>query len=163
MSTNIAEAMNNAIKECKELPITGVIDYIRRVLQSWFHDRRTTALKLTTQLTTAADVAIGVKDKKARYLWIYPITFYIEKERGREIVVIVEPPIVVVAARRRCYSPSLMFMSSPLQREVGREEITSPSLPSPSPSTRTSGAVVATASATVLTESTHLILKFALD
>ncbi|TXG49460.1 hypothetical protein EZV62_025335 [Acer yangbiense] len=76
MSTNIAEAMNNAIKECKELLITGVIDYIRGVLQSCFHDRRTAALKLTTQLTTVADVAIGVKDKKARYMRIYPITFY---------------------------------------------------------------------------------------
>ncbi|TXG64865.1 hypothetical protein EZV62_011859 [Acer yangbiense] len=76
MSTNIAEAMNNAIKECKELPITGVIDYIREVLQSWFHDRRTAALKLSTQLTTAADVAIGVKDERARYMRIYPITFY---------------------------------------------------------------------------------------
>ncbi|KAK2663039.1 hypothetical protein Ddye_001613 [Dipteronia dyeriana] len=76
MSTNIAEAMNNAIKECKELPITGVIDYIRGVLQHWFHDRRTTAHKLTTQLTTDIDVAIGVKDDKARYMRIYPITFY---------------------------------------------------------------------------------------
>ncbi|KAK3219469.1 hypothetical protein Dsin_013439 [Dipteronia sinensis] len=76
MSTNIAEAMNNAVKECKELPITGVIDYIRGVLQCWFHDRRTAALKLTTQLTTAADVAIGVKDDEARYTRIYPITFY---------------------------------------------------------------------------------------
>ncbi|TXG61431.1 hypothetical protein EZV62_012794 [Acer yangbiense] len=76
MSTNIAEAMNNAIKECKELPITGVIDYIKGVIQSWFHDRRTVALKLTAQLTTAADIAIGVKDEKARYMRIYPITFY---------------------------------------------------------------------------------------
>ncbi|KAK0602728.1 hypothetical protein LWI29_036406 [Acer saccharum] len=48
MSTNIAMAMNNAIKECKELPIIVVIDYIRGVLQCWFHDRRTVALKLTT-------------------------------------------------------------------------------------------------------------------
>ncbi|KAK3205632.1 hypothetical protein Dsin_019678 [Dipteronia sinensis] len=76
MSTNIAESMNNAVKECKELPITGVIDYIRGVLQCWFHDRRTAALKLTTQLTTAADVAIGVKDDEARYIRIYPIIFY---------------------------------------------------------------------------------------
>ncbi|KAI9187337.1 hypothetical protein LWI28_026932 [Acer negundo] len=76
MSTNITEAMNNAIKECKELPITGVIDYIRGVLQSWFHDRHIAAFKLTTQLTIAANVAIGVKDEKARYMRIYPITFY---------------------------------------------------------------------------------------
>ncbi|KAK3212353.1 hypothetical protein Dsin_017059 [Dipteronia sinensis] len=48
----------------------------RGVLQCWFHDRRTSALKLTTQLTTAADVAIGVKDDEARYMRIYPITFY---------------------------------------------------------------------------------------
>ncbi|KAK2663698.1 hypothetical protein Ddye_002272 [Dipteronia dyeriana] len=32
MLSNIAEAMNNAIKACRELPITGVIDYIRGVL-----------------------------------------------------------------------------------------------------------------------------------
>ncbi|KAK2655678.1 hypothetical protein Ddye_008730 [Dipteronia dyeriana] len=60
----------------KELPITRVIDYIRGILQRWFHDRHTAALKLTTQLTTAADVAIGVKDEEARYMWVYPITFY---------------------------------------------------------------------------------------
>ncbi|KAK3188840.1 hypothetical protein Dsin_028401 [Dipteronia sinensis] len=76
MSTNIAEVMNNAVKECKELPITGVLEYIRGVIQCWFHDRRTTALKLTTQLTTAAYVAIRVKDDEARYMRIYPITFY---------------------------------------------------------------------------------------
>ncbi|KAK2657749.1 hypothetical protein Ddye_010801 [Dipteronia dyeriana] len=35
-SSNIAEAMNNAIKVCRELPITGVIDCIREVLQRWF-------------------------------------------------------------------------------------------------------------------------------
>ncbi|KAK3228731.1 hypothetical protein Dsin_000612 [Dipteronia sinensis] len=58
MSTNIAESMNNTLKECKELPITRVIDYIRGVLQCWFYDRRTSALKHTTQLTTALDVAI---------------------------------------------------------------------------------------------------------
>ncbi|KAK3193329.1 hypothetical protein Dsin_024639 [Dipteronia sinensis] len=75
MSTNIAESMNNALKECKELPITRVIDYIRGVLQCWFHDRRTTALKLTTQLTTVADVAVGVKDEEARYMLVYLITF----------------------------------------------------------------------------------------
>ncbi|TXG54078.1 hypothetical protein EZV62_019334 [Acer yangbiense] len=81
----IEQAMNNAIKECKELPITGVIDYIREVLQSWFHDRRTTALKLSTQLTTAADVDIGVKDERARYMRIYPITFYTFLVKDRDL------------------------------------------------------------------------------
>ncbi|TXG50823.1 hypothetical protein EZV62_023347 [Acer yangbiense] len=73
------------IKECKELPITGVIDYIREVLQFWFHDRRTTALKLSTQLTTTADVAIGVKDERARYMRIYPITFYTFLVKDRDL------------------------------------------------------------------------------
>ncbi|KAK2642553.1 hypothetical protein Ddye_024316 [Dipteronia dyeriana] len=76
MLTNIAEVMNNAIKKCKELPITGVIDYIKGILQRWFHDQHSAALKLTTQLTTAADVAIDVKDEEARYMRVYPITFY---------------------------------------------------------------------------------------
>ena len=66
MSTNIAESMNNAISDCRELPITGVVEYIRGVLQRWFHDRRAEALKLTTQLTTAADVAIALNDELAR-------------------------------------------------------------------------------------------------
>ncbi|KAK2637621.1 hypothetical protein Ddye_025416 [Dipteronia dyeriana] len=42
-SSNIAEAMNNAIKVCREFPITGVIDCIRGVLQRWFCNRRTSA------------------------------------------------------------------------------------------------------------------------
>ncbi|KAK3199041.1 hypothetical protein Dsin_022456 [Dipteronia sinensis] len=76
MSSNIAESMNNAIKYCQELPITGVIDYIRGVHQNWFHDRRTSAGKLKSTLTTEADVNIGVKDEKASYLRVYPITYY---------------------------------------------------------------------------------------
>ncbi|KAK3221503.1 hypothetical protein Dsin_008528 [Dipteronia sinensis] len=76
MSSNIAESMNNAIKNCRELPITGVIDYIRGFLQHWFYDRRTSAGKLKSTLTTKADVILGVKDEKARYLRVYPITYY---------------------------------------------------------------------------------------
>ncbi|KAK2656185.1 hypothetical protein Ddye_009237 [Dipteronia dyeriana] len=75
-SSNIAEAMNNAIKVCRKLPITGVIDCIRGVLQRWFYDRRTSAGKLKSTLTTKADVSIGVKAEKARYLTVYPITYY---------------------------------------------------------------------------------------
>ncbi|KAK2665776.1 hypothetical protein Ddye_004350 [Dipteronia dyeriana] len=75
-SSNIAEAMNNAIKACRELPITRVIDCIRWVLQRWFYYRRTSAGKLKSTLTTKVDVNIGVKDAKARYLTVYPIIYY---------------------------------------------------------------------------------------
>ncbi|KAK2657899.1 hypothetical protein Ddye_010951 [Dipteronia dyeriana] len=75
-SSNIAEDMNNAIKACRELSITGVIDYIRGVLQRWFYDRQTSAGKLKSTLTTKADVNICVKGEKARYLTVYPITYY---------------------------------------------------------------------------------------
>ncbi|KAK2655286.1 hypothetical protein Ddye_008338 [Dipteronia dyeriana] len=85
LSTNIAESMNNALKGCKELPITGVIDYIRGVLQGWFYEHRTSALKLTTQLTTAAAVAIGFKDEQAQYMWVYPITFYTFLIKDRDL------------------------------------------------------------------------------
>ncbi|KAK2661692.1 hypothetical protein Ddye_000266 [Dipteronia dyeriana] len=76
MSSNIAKAMNNAIKACRELLITGVIDYIRGVLQRWFYDRRTSAGKLKSTLTTKADVNIGVNDEKAHYITVYSITYY---------------------------------------------------------------------------------------
>ncbi|KAK2661745.1 hypothetical protein Ddye_000319 [Dipteronia dyeriana] len=76
MSSNIAEAMNNAIKVCRELPITEVIDCIRGVLQRWFYVCRTFAGKLKSTLTTKVDVSICVKDEKASYLTVYPITYY---------------------------------------------------------------------------------------
>ncbi|KAK2662218.1 hypothetical protein Ddye_000792 [Dipteronia dyeriana] len=75
-SSNIAEAMNNAFKACRELPITEVIDCIRGVLQRWFYNHRTSAGKLKSTLTTKANVNIVVKDEKARYLTVYPITYY---------------------------------------------------------------------------------------
>ncbi|KAK2662011.1 hypothetical protein Ddye_000585 [Dipteronia dyeriana] len=76
MSSNIAKAMNNAIKACRELPITRVIDYIGGVLQHRFYDRQTSTGKLKLTLTTKADVNIGVKHKNARSLTVYPITYY---------------------------------------------------------------------------------------
>ncbi|KAK2662344.1 hypothetical protein Ddye_000918 [Dipteronia dyeriana] len=68
--------MNNAIKACRQLPIIEVIGCIRGVLQRWFYDCQTFAGKLKSTLKTKANVNIGVKDEKARYLTVYPITYY---------------------------------------------------------------------------------------
>ncbi|KAK2652060.1 hypothetical protein Ddye_011916 [Dipteronia dyeriana] len=84
-SYNIAEAMNNAIKTCQKLPITGVIDCIREVLQLWFYDRQTSAGKLKSTLTSKADVDIGVDDEKARNLTVYPITYYSFLVKDRDL------------------------------------------------------------------------------
>ncbi|KAI9160325.1 hypothetical protein LWI28_007124 [Acer negundo] len=121
--------------------------------------------ELGMEFTTTMENDKDENDGEDEIEWQTEIQSQQEKGRGREIVIIVEPSVTVAAARRRCYSPLLSLVSSPLQREVGREEIVSLSLSLslPSPSTQTSGAVAATVTAAVLAESTHLILRFALD
>ncbi|KAK0571469.1 hypothetical protein LWI29_016537 [Acer saccharum] len=40
MTTNIAESMNSCLLAIRKLPITSIAEFIRDLLQRWFHDRR---------------------------------------------------------------------------------------------------------------------------
>ena len=76
MTTNIAESMNNAVKDFRELPIVAMIDRIRDMMQRWFHDRRTVAASYDTQLTERVEALIGVSDESAQHMKVSPIAVY---------------------------------------------------------------------------------------
>ncbi|KAH7554085.1 hypothetical protein JRO89_XS12G0108300 [Xanthoceras sorbifolium] len=76
MTTNIAESMNNAMKDFRELPIVAMIDRIRDMIQRWFHDRRTVAASYDTQLTEMVEALIGVRDVSAHHMKVSPIVLY---------------------------------------------------------------------------------------
>ncbi|KAK2646547.1 hypothetical protein Ddye_021742 [Dipteronia dyeriana] len=61
MTTNIAEAINSAAKEARKLPITALVEFLKDLMQKWFHDRRKAANKVSSILT---DFALE-QDKKA--------------------------------------------------------------------------------------------------
>ena len=43
--------MNAILKDAHEMPIIPLVDNIRSKLQQWFHDRRTRAGNLTSELS----------------------------------------------------------------------------------------------------------------
>ncbi|XP_022880915.1 uncharacterized protein LOC111398216 [Olea europaea var. sylvestris] len=55
MTTNNAESINGLLKSARELPIVGLLEYIRRILQRWFYERHVEAEKCVTQLTPALE------------------------------------------------------------------------------------------------------------
>ncbi|XP_022899420.1 uncharacterized protein LOC111412735 [Olea europaea var. sylvestris] len=51
MTTNNAESINGLLKSARELPMVGLLEYIRGILQRWFYERHVEAEKCVTQLT----------------------------------------------------------------------------------------------------------------
>ena len=40
MTTNISESLNNVLKDARELPVIGLLEFIRSLIQRWFYERR---------------------------------------------------------------------------------------------------------------------------
>ncbi|KAK2646678.1 hypothetical protein Ddye_021873 [Dipteronia dyeriana] len=51
MTSNIVECMNNCLRYAHQLPITTLVEYVRDMMQKWFHERRDAASRNTTQLS----------------------------------------------------------------------------------------------------------------
>ncbi|XP_019095110.1 PREDICTED: uncharacterized protein LOC104757102 [Camelina sativa] len=45
MTTNIAESLNSMLKDLRELPVISLLETIRTILTTWFHERREKASK----------------------------------------------------------------------------------------------------------------------
>ncbi|EOY02955.1 Uncharacterized protein TCM_017349 [Theobroma cacao] len=50
MTSNIAECINSCLRHARKMPKTVLIECIRGMFQSWFHDRHNEALNLTKPL-----------------------------------------------------------------------------------------------------------------
>jgi hypothetical protein len=75
MTTNIAESMNSALLAIRKLPITSIAEFIRDLLQRWFHDRRSNARETPTFLTNDADQHIKDRVLASQRCQVHPIDF----------------------------------------------------------------------------------------
>ena len=50
MTSNIAESLNSAIKNARELPITTLLEYLRDLMQEWTSNNKNIALSIFTKL-----------------------------------------------------------------------------------------------------------------
>ncbi|KAK2661920.1 hypothetical protein Ddye_000494 [Dipteronia dyeriana] len=73
MTTNIAESMNSCLLAIQKLPIASIAEFIRDLLQRWFHDRRTNAHEMSTYLTRYADDHIKQRVLQSQRCEVNPI------------------------------------------------------------------------------------------
>ncbi|KAK2661645.1 hypothetical protein Ddye_000219 [Dipteronia dyeriana] len=73
MTTNIAESMNSCLLAIRKLPIESIAEFIRELLQRWFHDRRTNAREMSTYLTRYADDHIKQRVLQSQRCEVHPI------------------------------------------------------------------------------------------
>ncbi|KAK2653015.1 hypothetical protein Ddye_012871 [Dipteronia dyeriana] len=80
MTTNIAESINSYLLTIQNMPITSIAEFIRDLLQRWFHDRRRNALETPAFLTHDVDQPIKQRILPSQRCEIYPIDFNRFKE-----------------------------------------------------------------------------------
>ena len=68
MTSNYAGSFNSKTANAKSWPITCFVDFIRFTLQTWFYDRRETAMALKTRLAPEVEEKVTLMADHARFL-----------------------------------------------------------------------------------------------
>ena len=76
MSTQLAESVNSRLLDLRKLPIAALAEQIRDMIQNWFHNRRTIANRLTSDLTPAADNHIHKEVELSYKCIVRPISYH---------------------------------------------------------------------------------------
>ncbi|KAK3195458.1 hypothetical protein Dsin_026768 [Dipteronia sinensis] len=58
MTTNVAECINSCFKFARQLPMLTLAEFIRNMLQRWFHDRHRAVQPMRHQLTEASHLVM---------------------------------------------------------------------------------------------------------
>ncbi|KAI9196975.1 hypothetical protein LWI28_028689 [Acer negundo] len=77
MTTNVAECINSCLKFARQLPMMTLAEFIRNMLQKWFHDRHAVARSMRHQLTDAAHLVILKRVEKFNYMTVNPVDWNI--------------------------------------------------------------------------------------
>ncbi|KAI9199956.1 hypothetical protein LWI28_000826 [Acer negundo] len=77
MTTNVAECINSCLKFARQLPMITLAEFIRNMLQKWFHDRHAVAQSMRHQLTDAAHLVILKRVEKCNYMTVNPVDWNI--------------------------------------------------------------------------------------
>ncbi|KAK2655441.1 hypothetical protein Ddye_008493 [Dipteronia dyeriana] len=73
MTSNIMECMNNCLRYALQLPITTLVEYVRDMMQKWFHERREAATRNKTQLSRWATEKLTKKNETSHKYTVRPI------------------------------------------------------------------------------------------
>ncbi|KAI9185427.1 hypothetical protein LWI28_007152 [Acer negundo] len=77
MTTNVAECINSCLKFVRQLPMMTLAEFIRNMLQKWFHDRHAAARSMRHQLTDVAHLVILKRVEKCNYMTVNPVDWNI--------------------------------------------------------------------------------------
>ena len=89
MTTNVAECINSCLKFARQLPLMTLAEFIRNMLQKWFHDRHAVAQAMRHRLTDVAHLVILKGVKKCGYMTVNLVDWNIfsVKYKGKEFTV----------------------------------------------------------------------------
>ncbi|KAK3193438.1 hypothetical protein Dsin_024748 [Dipteronia sinensis] len=70
MTTDVVECINSCIKFVMQLPMLTLAEFIRNMLQHWFHDRHRATQSMCHQLTDAAHLVMLKRVEKCGYMTV---------------------------------------------------------------------------------------------
>ena len=76
MTSNIAESLNSAIKNARELPITTLLEYLRGLMQEWTSTNKNIALSTFTKLGKKPEEILNQNYMKSLKLKVISKTFF---------------------------------------------------------------------------------------
>ncbi|KAK3199176.1 hypothetical protein Dsin_022591 [Dipteronia sinensis] len=77
MTTNVAECISSCLKFAQQLLMLTLAEFIRNMLQRWFHDRHLAAQSMRYQLTNASHIVILEGVEKYCYMTVNPVDWNI--------------------------------------------------------------------------------------
>ncbi|KAK2642062.1 hypothetical protein Ddye_023825 [Dipteronia dyeriana] len=73
MTTNDAECINSSLKFARQLPMLTLAEFIRNMLQRWFHNRCRATQSMRHQLTDASHFVILKRVEKCGFMTVNPV------------------------------------------------------------------------------------------
>ncbi|KAK2633790.1 hypothetical protein Ddye_028582 [Dipteronia dyeriana] len=73
MTTNPAKCINSCLKFARQLRMLTLAEFIRNMLQRWFHDRYRAVKSMCHQLTDTAHLVILIRVEKCNFMTVNPV------------------------------------------------------------------------------------------
>ncbi|KAK2648697.1 hypothetical protein Ddye_016186 [Dipteronia dyeriana] len=97
MTTNVVECINSCLKFAWQLPMLTLANFIRNMLQRWFHDRHRAAQSMRHQLPDVTHLVILKRVDKCNFMTINPADWNIfsVKRSGKQWIIDLAPKICI--------------------------------------------------------------------
>ncbi|KAK2658017.1 hypothetical protein Ddye_011069 [Dipteronia dyeriana] len=86
LMSSIAECLNSYLRHARQIPVTVLIEFIRDMMQKWFHDCLNHAKTLRTQLTTWVTTLLNQRNEESTMFMVRPIdgNEFLVKDGGKD-------------------------------------------------------------------------------